>query len=93
MTMTMTNAHTETAPGQSKTYDIIVNGRPKTVTDKKLTFLQVVQLAFPGEVPTDQIIFTVTYSKPNGKDGSLVEGEEVRIKDGVIFNVRKTDKS
>lgn len=84
---------TETAPGQNKTYDIVVNGRPKTVSDHKLTYLQVVQLAYPGEEPTEQIAFTVNYSNPKGKDGSLVAGKEVVIKDGIIFNVRKTDKS
>ncbi|MDO8863243.1 multiubiquitin domain-containing protein [Haliea sp. E1-2-M8] len=83
----------EEAPGQNKTYDIIVNGRPKTVTDHKLTYLAVVQLAYPGEQPADGIVFTVTFSNPHGKDGSMVEGDTQVIKDGIIFNVRKTDKS
>ena len=81
------------APGQNKTYSIIVNGRPREVTDHKLTYIQVVQLAFPGETPTESIIFTVTYSNPHGKDGTLIDGQDVVIKDGVIFNVRKTDQS
>lgn len=83
----------EEAPGQNKTYNIIVNGRPREVSDRKLTYLAVVQLAFPGEEPTDQIVFTVTYSNPRGRDGSMVAGDEVKVKDGMIFNVRKTDKS
>ncbi len=89
----MKNQNAEHAPGQNKTYDIVVNGRPRQVTKHKLTYLEVVHLAYPGEQPTDQIVFTVTYSNPHGKDGSMVEGDTVVIKDGIIFNVRKTDKS
>lgn len=89
----MSNSHSDQAPGQNKTYSIIVNGRPREVTDHKLTYLQVVQLAYPGEQPTEKIVFTVAYSNPHGKDGSLVDGQEVVVKDGMIFNVRKTDQS
>ncbi len=89
----MSNTTSVEAPGQSKTYSVIVNGRPREVTDHKLTYLQVVQLAYPGEVPTEAIVFTVTFSNPHGRDGSLTEGQEVVVKDGIIFNVRKTDRS
>lgn len=89
----MSNSHSDQAPVQNKTYSIIVNGRPREVADHRLTYLQVVQLAYPGEQPTATIVFTVTYSNPHGRDGSLVEGQEVTIKDGMIFNVRKTDQS
>ena len=89
----MSNGKSDQAPGQNKTYSIMVNGRPREVTDHKLTYLQVVQLAYPGEQPTDTIVFTVTYSHHQGRDGSLVAGQEVTIKDGMIFNVRKTDQS
>ena len=89
----MSNAKSDDAPGHNKSYPIIVNGRPKVVTEERLSYLQVVQLAYPGELPTAAIVFTVTYSNPHGHDGSLVDGQEVHIKDGMIFNVRKTDKS
>jgi len=89
----MSNTHSDQAPGHNKVYSIIVNGRRREVTDHKLSYLQVVQLAFSGETPTDKVVFTVTYSTPHGKDGSLVDGQEVVIKDGLIFNVNKTDQS
>lgn len=79
--------------GHDKTHDIIVNGRPRKVHDDKLDYIEVVHLAFPGEQPTDTISFTVTYSNPHGKDGSLVAGQDVKVHDGMIFNVRKTDRS
>lgn len=84
---------TEQAPGQNKTYSIIVNGRPREVTEHKLTYLQVVQLAYPGEQPTEKVVYTVTFSNPHGHDGTLVEGQKVEIKNGIIFNVKKTDQS
>lgn len=81
------------APGQNKSYDIIVNGRPRTVTEHKLTYLQVVKLAFPDDTPSEKVVFTVTYSNPHGRDGMLVDGEEVVVKDRMIFNVTKTNES
>lgn len=89
----MNSHHSKHAPGQDKTYSIIVNARPREVTEHKLTYLQVVQLAFPGEQPSERIVYTVTYSNLHGKDGSLVDGQNVTIKNGTIFNVDRTDKS
>jgi len=89
----MSNNHSDQKRCHDKTYTIIVNGRPREVTERKLTYLEVVQLAYPGEESSDTIVFTVTYSNPCGRDGSLVAGDEVKIKDGVIFNVVRTDQS
>ena len=40
-------------------------------------------------------MFTVTYTRGEGHkpQGTLVEGETVKVKDGMIFNVTATDKS
>lgn len=89
----MSNSHADQAPGQNKTYKIIVNGRPREVSDHKISYLQVVQLAFPGEQPADGVVYTVLYSNPHGRDGTLVEGQETVIKDGTVFNVTKTNRS
>lgn len=80
-------------PGQNKIYSIIVNGRPREVTEHKLIYLQVVQLAFLNEQPSEGKVYTVTFSNPRGNDGSLVDGQDVVIKDGMVFNVKKTDRS
>ena len=93
MSTTPHDVQTHQRPHHDKTYTIIVNGHRREVTHHKLTYIEVVQLAFPGEMPTETIVFTVTYSNPRGKDGTLVAGEEVVVKDGMIFNVRKTDQS
>ncbi len=81
--------------GQNKEYNIIVNGRPKTVTTKDLTFAQVVALAFDNPPSGPNIVFTITYRKAEGNksEGTLVEGGTAKVKDGTIFNVTATDKS
>jgi hypothetical protein len=74
---------------------IIVNTRPHEVTKEKISFEEVVALAF-GDVPAgDNVAFSVTYRRGTGEkpSGSLVEGASVKVKDGMIFNVTKTDKS
>ena len=87
------SGHTEDRGGHDKTHSIIVNGRPRQIREDELTYIQVVHLVYPGEQPSETISFTVTYSNPHGKDGSLVAGQKVKIHDGMIFNVHKTDRS
>lgn len=78
-----------------KDITIVVNGRDKTVTGKELTFAQVVALAFDTPPTGENVVFTITYRRGQGEkpEGSLVEGETVKIKKGMIFNVTATDKS
>jgi len=78
---------------KDKTFTIIVNGRKREVTDHKLTYQQVVKLAYPDEQPDANIVYTVAYANPHGKDGTLVDGQDVVIKNGMSFNVSKTSRS
>lgn len=76
-------------------FEIIVNARPELVPDQRVTFEQVVQLAFPGQ-HGPSIEFSMTYrhaaSKPHA--GELAAGGSVEVKrKGTIFNVTRTDKS
>lgn len=79
-----------THPSETK---IIVNGREKTVPGKKLTYAQVVKLAYDPVDP--ETIYTVTYKKgpPANPQGSMVEGDTVKLECGMIFNVTATRKS
>ena len=79
--------------GQDKTFTIVVNGREKVVSTRELSFADIVALAGLPSGPT--IVFTVTYRRGHGEkpEGTLVEGDTVKIKDGMIFNVTATDKS
>ena len=81
--------------GQNKEFTIIVNGRQKVVTSRELSFADIIALAFDNPPTGQNIVFTVTYRRGEGQkpEGTLVEGETVHIKDGMIFNVTATDKS
>jgi hypothetical protein len=81
--------------GQNKDYTIVVNGRQKVVSAKELSFSQIVALAFDNPPSGPNIVFTITYRRGEGQkpEGTLTEGESVKIKEGMIFNVTATDKS
>jgi hypothetical protein len=81
--------------GMDKAVTIIVNGRERSVTEKELTFDRVVDLAFDDPQRGPQIEFTITYRRGHGDkpEGSLVEGDTLKVKAGMIVNVTRTDKS
>lgn len=84
-----------TSPRPLPTFEIIVNARPRIVNLSRVTYEQVVELAFPGPHGPN-IVFSVTYrhaaSEPHA--GELGAGGSVIVKKkGTIFNVTRTDKS
>lgn len=80
---------------QSKEVTIIVNSREKTVSEKELTYSEIVALAFDNPPTGPLVYFTITYRRGHGNkpEGTLSEGESVKVKDGMIFDVTATDKS
>jgi hypothetical protein len=81
-----------TAP---KTFEIIVNSRPRTVNARTVTFEQIVQLAFPGHHEPN-VVFSMTFrhaaSTPHA--GELGAGGSVDVKKkGTVFNVTRTVQS
>jgi len=74
---------------------IIINAREHTTTSKELTFDQIVALAFPTQPTGPNVLFTITYRRGHGDkpEGSLLSGESVKLKDGMVFVVSATDKS
>ncbi len=80
--------------GHDKEYTIIVNTREKVVTEKELSFSDIVALAYETPPTGPNTILTVTYRRGHGnQDGTLIEGQSVKIKDRMVFNVSATDKS
>jgi hypothetical protein len=75
--------------------EIIINAQEFHVAKGKITFEAVVNLAYDGTPPTGpNVVITVTYSKgAGGKQGSLLPGAEVETREGMVFNVRATDRS
>ncbi len=81
---------------KNKERNIVVNGVAHSTSEKKLSFLDIVILGFGAGQGGANITFTVTYRKGHGNkpEGTVdPEGGCVRIKEGMIFNVTKTDKS
>ena len=76
-------------------YHIFINTRPKQVATPTLNFWEVVKLAFPQAEPNATTYYTVTYKRgpKSHPEGSMVAGESVHLKDGMLFNVTPTDKS
>lgn len=78
-----------------KAVTIIVNGEPHEVTETRLSFNEVVKLAYPVPPPGQSIEFTVTYHNgpPANPKGTLTEGHSVKITSKMIFHVTPTDRS
>ena len=78
-----------------KGFDIIVNGRENTVEGDEVTFDQVVDIAYPDGGRGELITYTVLFYEGGGREaeGGLSEGEKVKVKDGTVFNVTRTDRS
>ena len=87
--------HFHSGPAQPRKFTIIVNGQKKVVTTRTVTFDEIVKLAFPAPPAGSNILYTVSYEDgPRvNPQGSLKEGQTVKVKDGMIFNVTATDKS
>lgn len=78
-----------------KPVTIIINTRRYEVRKTILSFEELAQLAYPDSPGGENVSFTITYRKGHGNkpEGSLVAGQSVKIKEGMIFNVIRTDKS
>lgn len=90
----MIEATTETE--HRETVTIIVNGRQKTVPkNEEITFDAVVALAFPNPPSGDGVQFTVQYTRGDGNKpaGTLVEGQSVKVRNGMEFDVTPTNRS
>jgi len=77
---------------ENKPVNIIVNGRPKKVEGVRISYEEVVELAFSGQVDPN-IVYTVAYVGPQTPDGTLVPGQSVAIRNGMKFDVNKTNRS
>lgn len=87
--------HFINAPKRKPKIDIVVNGHEVQVECSNQTFEQFVAIAYPGEAPTPNIKYSLTYrgvaSKPHS--GELAAGGFVEVKNGSIINVGRTIQS
>ena len=80
---------------QKSRFHVIVNAREKEVTEPSLSFDEVARLAFAQPPFGANTLYTITYRNgpAENKEGALLEGQSVNLKNGMIFNVTPTDKS
>ena len=88
----------EDKPGQGpddKALTITVNGRQRQVESDELSFDELVNLAFDDPARGPQIVFTITFRDAGGRipEGELDEGQRLKVRDGTIINVTRTDQS
>lgn len=89
-------SHLEVGHGKpEKTYSIVVNGQEKIVTNDVLIYEDVINLAFQGEVSNPDLTFKIVYRKAEKShhEGSMVQGDTVKIIDGTIFDATRTTRS
>ena len=79
--------------GKGTTFHIAVNGVAEDWDKEKINYEQVVHLAFPHGPHGGDIRYSVTWTKPNGEEGALRQGQSVGVVHQMLFNVRNTDKS
>ena len=80
----------------NSTVTIFVNTEPKQVEHDKLTFWQIVKLAYPNEAGKPDILFKVSYRLGRGHSElkTLAEGDAgVQAQEGMIFNVTHENRS
>lgn len=78
-----------------KEITIIVNGTAKVIQKERLTFEEIITLAFDNPPIGDGVQFTVQYSRGHSDKpkGTLVEGQSVQARDGMEFDVTQTNRS
>lgn len=78
-----------------KVVTIYINGTPHEVEKSKLSYEEVIALAFDNPPQGEQVQITVQYTRGHsGKPkGSLVEGQSVQIVEGMEFDVTATNRS
>ncbi len=81
--------------GKPKVYVLIVNGQKKQWPQKKISYSQVVKLAFPDLPVGPTSLFSVSFEEgpPSNPQGAMKEGDIVKVKDGMVFNVSATIQS
>lgn len=74
---------------------IIVNTRERSWTKKKISFEELVAIAYPVPPAGQLIVYTVTYfdGPPHRPEGTLTAGESIKVRDRMVFSVKFTDKS
>lgn len=77
--------------GKPTSFHIIINASAFEVPAPKITYRELVNLAFPGD--PGEIIYLIQYVAPHLPDGGLQDGESINLENGVKFDVTPTNRS
>jgi len=89
----MSSEHAAQTHGKPLSFHIIINARPREVSGEQISYSQVVNLAFPDDPSACQFLYSVHYIGPHLPDGTLAEGQSVKLENGMKFDVTKTNRS
>jgi hypothetical protein len=59
----------------------------------KITYEEVVRLAYPNGPHGGNVRYNVMWTKPDSQEGALRPGQSVSVANEMTFDVRNTDKS
>ena len=78
-----------------KTVTIIVDGTPHRWPKGEISYAEVVTLEVPDYPQHPEVTYSVKYKRGQGNkpEGTLAQGETVRVKEGMIFSVSETGQS
>jgi hypothetical protein len=83
--------NSKTPPGQEKETLIYVNTKETAWNQKKISFEELVNIAFPGSTKKE---FDVTYLKgQSNQEGELLNGESIHVHPKMEFIVTPTNES
>lgn len=77
--------------GKPSSFHISINGSEFKVSGPKISYRELVNLAFPGG--PSEIIYLIQYVTPHGPDGQLHDGESVDLVNGMKFDVERSHRS
>ncbi|SDD77482.1 multiubiquitin domain-containing protein [Niabella drilacis] len=90
-------------PGKERFYSkekqtevtIIINGTPHKWDKKQISFVEIIVLAYNGYVDKPTMVYTVAYEDgpKENPEGSMIKGQNVVVKNKMIFHATATDKS
>lgn len=80
---------------EKKLVTIIVEGTPHEWPKDEITYEEVVTLEVPDYPQHPEINYSVKYKRGQGNkpEGTLVKGESVKVKEGMVFSVSETGQS
>lgn len=80
---------------EDRTINIVVNTRHHKWAEKTISYEEVVELAYPGQLIGDGEDVTVSFTRGHGEkhEGSLTSGHSVKVKHRMVFDVYRTSRS